>query len=196
MLGLLVALIVASIVALRMIPEYSTIEERTTEQEFIETIGHIRAAIDLERVLGDASPCKVEYDALVADPDNPVKIEAYLKALERDNFLNISEFKNPAIPYYRWGTALGQDYWQVKLNLVSSDTAYGLGSFEAGTETNEGFSSPTGWVNSLAYNDNATFSTDTPSLETEEFDDYPGQNRLGKLSSYRGYSLKLATYTP
>lgn len=196
MLGLLILLIIGSIIALRTLPEYKTIEERALEQDFIEKIGHIRAAIDIDRSLGDKSPCKPEYDDLMADPGNPVKIEAYLKALSRENFLNLSRFKDPAIPDYRWGTGPNQLFWQVQLNLVSSDTAYGLGSFEAGAENNEGFNSPTGWVNSLAYNDNATFSPDTPSFESDSFDDYPGQNRLGRLLSLKGYSLRLATYTP
>ncbi len=196
MLGLLVVLIIAGLISLRLLPEYSVIEERETEKQFAVLISNIRAAIDLERTLGDDSPCKPEYDALIADPDNPARIDDYLQALSREHFLNRSDYANPAVAHFRWGTAPGELFWKVQVNHVASDTAFAIGSFEAGTEINEGFSSPVGWVNSMPYNDNATFAQDTPSYYSEVFDDYPGQNRLGHLSSRRGYSLKIASYTP
>lgn len=193
MLGLMVLIIIASIVVLRILPESETIEKRKTEKSFALTLSLIRQAIALERYLGDSSPCKAEYDSLLLDPDDPVRIDAYLSALVTNNFLALENYRSPAIPQHQWGTAASQLFWQVRRNLVASDTEFGIGSFEAGVENNEGFSSPVGWVNSLTQNNNATFSTSTP----DSFDDnFTWQNKFGSIGGRDGRSLRIATYTP
>lgn len=193
MLGLMVLIMIGGIIALRILPQSEVVEKRSNENSFALTISIIRQAITLERALGDASPCKAEYDSMILDPENPVKVDAYLKSLLNHNFLTMENYRSPVIPSYLWGTAGGQMFWQARRNLAASDTVYGMGSFEAGTETNEGFSSPTGWVNSLIYNDNATFSTSVPQ---GVYDDFPWQNKFGTMGGRQGYSLRIATYTP
>lgn len=193
MLGLMVLIIIGSILVVRILPESATIERRKTEQNFALTISLIRQAVTLERFLGDSSPCKAEYDDLLLDPDDPVKIETYLNALVAHNFLSLENYRSPAIPQQMWGTAVGKHFWQVRRNLVATDTSFGIGSFEAGVENNEGFSSPVGWINSLTQNDNATFSTSTP----QDLDDnFTWQNNFGSMGGRDGRSLRIATYTP
>ena len=193
MLGLMVLIVIGGIIALRFLPQSEVIEKRRKENSFALTISIIRQAISLERALGDSSPCKPEYDDLMLDPENPLKVDAYLKSLISHNFLTLENFQSPVVPRHLWGTAGGQMFWQARKNLAASDTIYGMGSFEAGTEMNEGFSSPTGWVNSLIYNDNATFSTSVP---LNVYDDFPWQNKFGTMGGRQGYSLRIATYTP
>ena len=184
-----------SIIALRLLPEAHTINQRNVEQEFSITLTEIRSAMDLERSMGDSSPCKAEYDALAADPSNPVKVNAYLDALANNNLLVHAKPKDPTIPAYRWGTGANELFWQAQSNLVSSQTAYGVGSFEAGTENVNGFDSPVGWVNSFPNHDDATFTPDTPTSSSSYLDDYVGQNRFGAPNSVRGYCIRLASST-
>lgn len=194
-LGLLMLIVVMSIIALRILPETHTLHERDVEQEFTITIGNIRAAMDIERNMGASSPCIAEYNALLGDPSDPAKIDAYLDCLAEHNLLNHANPKDPTIPAYRWGIGANELFWQAQQNLVSSHTAYGVGSFEAGTEEIDSFNSPVGWVNSFPEHDNATFSSDTPSNEDSSYDDYLGQNRFGRANSFYGNCLRLASST-
>lgn len=194
-LGLLMLIIIMSIVALRLLPEANTINQRNIEQEFSITLTEIRSAMDLERSLGNSSPCKAEYDALILDPSNPVKVKNYLDALAKNHFLLHSSPKDPTIPFYRWGTGANKLFWQAHRNLVSSQTVYGVGSFESGTKNTDGFDSPVGWVNSFPNHDDATFSYDTPSSADSSRDEYIGQNRFGTPYSVRGHCLRIASST-
>lgn len=193
MLGLLVFIIIGSIIALRRAPQVEIVEKRHVETSFDQTLSLIRQAIYLERQLDDLSPCKAEYEDLIADPKNPVKIESYLNALVLNNFLTIEKYQNPLIANNRWGAGAGQIYWETTRNLVSSDTIFGIGSFEAGAEVYGGFSSPVGWLNSMVYNDNATFAE---GISMPELDDFPWQNKFGHTSGQPGKSLRLASDTP
>ena len=200
-LGLMVLILITSILAMRMIPEYNTISEREDEQEFTVTLGQIRSAMKLERSLNDpknglTSPCAATYNALINDINNPAKVEAYLKDLYDNKFLINYNPKDPTIKSHLWGTGASQLFWQARRNLVASTTSYGIGSFEAGTEVIDGFNSPAGWINTFPDNDNATFSPITPSSEDSNLDFFIGQNKLGSPISDDGYCLKLATSTP
>jgi len=193
MLGMLVVLIIGSLVAIRLLPQMETIEKRQQETSFDQTLSLIRQAVYLERQLGDLSPCKVQYNDLVADSQNSAKLEAYLNALVQFNFLTIDKHQNPLIAPHHWGVGPGQIFWQTTRNLVSSDTTFGIGSFEAGAEVSEGFSSPVGWINSMPYNDNATFAE---GISMPDLDDFPWQNKFGNTAGQPGRSLRIASYTP
>ncbi len=193
MLGLMVILIIGSLVAIRLLPQMQTLEKRQAETTFDQTLSLLRQGVYLERQLGDNSPCKAEYDDLIADPENAAKLNAYLQALVQNNFLTIENHDNPLIADHLWGTGPGQIFWQTTRNLVASNATFGIGSFEAGFEIADGFSSPVGWVNSLAYNDNATFAE---GLSMPELDDFPWQNKFGNTAGQPGKSLRIATYTP
>ena len=194
-LGLLVLIVITGIMATRLLPEYNTLQERAVEQEFAVTIGHIRAAMDIERAMLGSSPCLIEFDALYADPTNPVKVNNYIKALENNNLLIHPDPSDPAIPNYRWGTGAGQLYWQVQKNLVASTTVPGMGSFEEWDDSS-GVNTPVGWTLGSLSPTQATFVNDSPSMENSNLDDYLGQNRFGDMNGYKGYALKLASSTP
>lgn len=193
MLGLLVVIIIGGIVALQMLPEYETLEKRRVEDDFSLTISHIRQAISLEREMADDSPCLAEYNSLMADPDNPVKLQTYLDSLKNHGFLTLQNYQSPSVPYHKWGTGPNNLFWQTRRNLIASTTTFGISSFEAGAEVQDGFSSPVGWINSMAQNDNATFA---PGIQNSTMDDFPWQNKFGDLPSQPGKSLRIASYTP
>jgi type II secretory pathway pseudopilin PulG len=194
-LGLLVLIVITGILATRLLPEYNTLQERAIEQEFAVTIGHIRAAMDIERAMLASSPCSTEFDALYADPTDPVKVNNYIKALENNNLLIHPDPMDPAIPRYRWGTGAGQLYWHVQKNLVASTTAMAMGSFEEWDDSS-GINTPVGWNLGSLSPTQATYVNDSPSMENSNLDDYLGQNRFGDMAGYTGYALKLASSTP
>ncbi|GAB4277821.1 MAG: hypothetical protein Kow0029_20700 [Candidatus Rifleibacteriota bacterium] len=169
MLMLLVAIIIGSIVALRLLPEEEVIARRDREEELHGNLSAIREAFDLK---WQADP--------TWDPDlsNRVAIKAAMDTLVAENYLRDSDVVDPTIPNYLWNTS-DDFFWRASSNLASN-TSFEL-SDPAGTEP----------IASWTIAPGTDAATVTTYLSDSELDDYPHQNKLGAPLKSSGYSLQI-----
>jgi len=193
MILLLIGLAVGALIAANIIPHQATIARRADETQLRDCLAQIRLASDLERRLGASSPCAPAFAALAANPGNASYVEGYLQSLAAGGFLRDPKIRDPLVFGLAWGTQSGQVYWQARLNVLQG-AASPTGSFEAGVvfDSAIGTLTPVGWKNALDPNVAvATLSTETPSLNSSELDDYPGQNKMGTPLEDSGTSLRI-----
>lgn len=193
MIILLATIVIGAVIAAQVIPNQVTILRRADESQLKVSLAQIRQAIDLDRRLAERSPCNPAFASLAIDPTNPAYVEGYLNALADSGLLRQRGLRDPLVFGMAWGTQTTSVFWQARLNLLHS-IGTPTGSFEAGTVYDSGIGTitPLGWKNVLDPTSSvATLSTDTPSVSSTEFDDYPGQNKMGNPLEDSGTSLRI-----
>ena len=177
MLILLVVLTTAGVVAGKVLPSFETQAKNRNEGETRTNLSQIRAAFDLKRLKDPGFP--------LAGLGTRAKINAALKTLQEEGYLSNASITDSTVQGFRWDTD-DSLFWKATGN-ISSNT-----SFESTTPPDPALSEI---VSSWSFGTLDTFAaTDTkffPSKNSNVFDDYEGQNKLGSFFSASGSSLKL-----
>ena len=166
LLALLVIVAVGGIIAIRLIPDETTIVKREKEVGLQMNLSHIREAIDMKRM---ADP------TYVFKFDNRANIQAELQKLVDEKYLRSKSIKDPTVFSHLWDSN-DNYYWRGSANIASNT------SFEDAVD---------GKIASWTETKDTTVATDPSYLYDEYLDDYPNQNKLGSIYSAYGSSLKI-----
>jgi|GEM_PF-2927233 len=174
MLTLLIVMMVGGLIAARLIPSYEVQQQRQSDLQLKFSLAQIRQAFDLKR---QASP---SYNPSL---DTPAAILQVLRDLTRENYLRSESLQDMTVPQYSWGVSVNQSYWKGTGNIASNT------SFED-DDTSTGFLAS--WTVGTSDTRAASDTTFFPSKDTAVFDDYNGQNKLGKILSNTGNSIMIS----
>ena len=166
LLALLVIVAVGGIIAIRLIPDETTIVKREKEVGLQMNLSHIREAIDMKRM---ADPTYVFK--LIIEPIFRLSYKNWLmKNIYVANPLKIQQFS----VIYGIQMIITIGVGQLILLLIPALKMLWMGKIASWTETKD-----------------TTVATDPSYLYDEYLDDYPNQNKLGSIYSAYGSSLKI-----
>lgn len=173
MLMLLLLVVVAGISALKIIPDQGLLTKRTQEAELNTNLSHLRFAFDIKQI---TYPEWDPTDGGTIDLNDKEKIQQLIDSLHADGFLRSAKISDPTIMRHNWGN---NNFWKYRQNLINNS------SFE-----NETADLPDNWTCTTNTETNLILDTEN-FLWADELDDYPNQNKFGKLMSIEGKSLKI-----
>lgn len=169
MILLMLALIFAGLIAARLLPSMAIQKERGDETTLRSNLSQLRQAFDtMARINPSWDPGTGASNAIAS------LVQAGL-------FQNLNP-SDPTFPPHIWNT--GSNTWVLAGNLATRT------SFEAvdnDSTANFVASWSRGTPETIAATDSAFF----PSRDSSQFDDYPGQNRLGEVLGTMGASLRI-----
>ena len=175
----MIMLIVAAIVAMKLMPDEQTQVVRENEALYNSDLSQLREAIDMVRLAS-----KDRNNIAYFNPDNPEStpygwrdftisdtpeiIEAKLASLTEWGYLRKSDLKDNSVPEFKWGTDTSKIYWLVSTNYASNT------SFEITTNVAT-------WPDSWEFDSNTASPTMVSNihLNSMAIDEYPYQNKLG-----------------
>ena len=181
MLVLFSVIITGGIIAGRILPNYGTQQKRTMENHLRATLAEIRQAFDLKQIT--LFPKGEDYNPDLSSPD---AIDIVLKNLESENFLRSALMTDPTVSPDNWGP--GNIYWKGSSNILYNS------SFESNKPPD---SSKGEFVASWSFGTSDSvgqLSIDNdfyPTMDTNQIDDYRGQNKLGLPLTASGTALKI-----
>ncbi len=175
----MIMLIVAAIVAMKLMPDEQTQVVRENEALYNSELSQLREAIDMVR-LASRDPNSRAYfnpDNPESTPygwrdfsisDTPETIEAKLASLTEWEYLRKSDLKDNSVPEFQWGTGSSKIYWLVSTNYASNT------SFEI-------VNNVATWPDSWEFDSNTASPTMVSNihLNSMAIDEYPYQNKLG-----------------
>jgi len=171
MLMLLVVIVVIGILAIKAIPEETTIVIREKEDQLSLNLSQMRQGLALERM---ASVSALYYGNF----ENQAEFKAYLDDLVARGFLS-SIPDDPNCPQYLWGTGPGQKFWIPTRNLLGS-SSFEIPDFSVSPWTID--------ESNVAIN----LSTEEwPGKDSPCYDNFPHQNLFGQNHSYNGTALAI-----
>jgi len=174
MLMLLVALGVAGMIAGRVLPRQEVIAQKAAEDSLRVNLAEIRQAFDLKTLVdGTFNP----------DLSTPEKIRQTLEGLKNDKLLRSDELDDPTMFSSSWNTGT-MTYWLGVPNFLFN-TSLESSLPPAPSEV------VSSWSCATTDTSAATDTTFWPSSNSSEFDDYKGQNKMGKKLTIFGSSLKI-----
>lgn len=174
----MIMLIVAAILAMRLMPNEQTVTQRSNEAFYNSDLSQLREAIDLVRLAAkDPDPNNKAFYDPVSNPsgwqdfqasDTPEIISARIASMSKWGFLRKTDVRDNSVPAHLWGKNATQSFWLVSTNYASNT------SFEIDS-ADEAFIS-VGWEAAPEVN-----ATVTPKirLNSMAIDEYPYQNKLG-----------------
>lgn len=169
-LALLAVLVIIGLLALRLIPDMTTVEQRRKEGDLSLALTEMRTAIRLERL---ASGSDLGF---YADWDDPSSFSRYLDNLVSRGYLRKVP-TDPMTPVWTWGTASNQLYWRPVRNLVASasfeSSMLRYTAWATGSQKVVAMITPQAWVG----------ASDT------RFDAFPGENLFGSVMASGGHAL-------
>ena len=178
MLMLLVMLVVGGIVALRVMPDQSLVVRRTAEENLSSDISNLRAAFDLKYASNeDWNPLDEITESLSPFQPEKGEVEAIITDLFESGYLRSKNIFDSTVPAHQWNTAT---YWKLTTNFASNS------SFISLDQDNW----PVSWATSTVVVIDAQIDPDY-FLWLTELDDYPHQNKFGKIMTTKGHSLRI-----
>ena len=166
-LALMVVVAAGGMLAMQFIPSKTIVTTREKAIELKMNLGIIRQAFDMEHMMNPSySP----------DLSSPTSIKQELQHLVDSNLLRKADIKDPTISNYLWNINANY-YWQSRDNIPFNTSFEKLNSDD----------SVASWV--LITNTKAEASD--LYLDSSEVDNYPNQNKLGKILRTSGKSLKI-----
>lgn len=171
MLMLLVVIIGIGILAVKAIPEETTIVLREKEERLSLNLSQIRQGVALERM---ASASSLYYGNF----ENPAEFKAYLDDLVVRGFLP-SIPDDPSCPPNLWGTGPGQRFWIPTRNLLGS-SSFEIPDFSVSPWTID--------ESNIEVNLN---TEEWPGKNSACYDNFPHQNLFGQNHSYNGTALAI-----
>ena len=175
----MVMLIVAAIVAMKMMPDEQTQVTRENEAFYNSDLSQLREAIDLvRRASKDPRPENPAYELNPGGwkdfcaSDTPVSISEKIASLTQWGFLRKSDIRDNSVPGFLWGTdtAALQKYWVVSINYASNT------SFEI---SNEIATWPDNWEYDSKTATASIIKENKITINSMAIDEYPYQNKLG-----------------
>ncbi len=181
LMTVMVILIVAAIIAAKLMPDEQTMVKREDEGFYNSDLSQLREAIDLVR-LAAKNPNSDAYNnpSIVGSgwqdfvaSDTPASISEKIASLTQWGFLRKSELRDNSIPEFLWGADKNASYtyWMVSTNYASNT------SFEIhvdGLDTNVYVAGA--WEKESVASASVT---DKVQLNSMAIDEYPYQNKLG-----------------
>lgn len=177
MIALLVSLAVFGLVTARLMPNLAVLNQREDEIQLRETIARIRNACDVARIASSAFDPNGTLDSITV-ADN------LIASLVKVGLLP-DHPADKTIPGYQWGS--GSNTWMIIQNLASNT------SFQIMVPDPDDSSKqiPASWTQSTPDTVATVTTKSYPSQQSGDFDDYPGQNKLGNLLETGGASLEI-----
>ena len=163
----MIMLIVAAIVAMKMMPDEQTQVTREKEAFYDSDLSQLREGIDLARLAAKdpSSPLVAKGWVDFCATDTVASISEKIAILNECGFLRKSDLKDNSVPDHMWGTSSSQIYWGVSVNYASNT------SFELVSED---------WAIAWEKETNASASmVENLRLNSMAIDEYPYQNKLG-----------------
>lgn len=185
MLMLLVMLVVGGIVALRIMPDQSLIIRRTAEEDLSSDISNLRSAFDLKYASDDDwNPLEQIDPERRLSPFQPEKqeVQIIIKDLFESGYLRSDKIFDSTVPSHQWNTTT---YWKLTTNFASNSSFISLDQDDW----------PVAWATSTEGVIDAEIDDDY-FLWLTELDDYPHQNKFGKIMTTEGHSLRIRKTEP
>ncbi len=154
----MIMLIVATIIALKLMPDEQTQVIREKEAFYNTDLSQLREAIDMARLASNSE--WIDFCAT----DTPEIISVKIASLSHYGFLRNDRLRDNSIPEHLWGTST-DTYWIVSTNYASN-TSFEIASGD--------------W--SVAWEKEANASAtmiENIRLNSMSIDEYPYQNKLG-----------------
>lgn len=180
LLMVMVMLIVAALLAMKLMPDEQTLNKREDETFYDSDLSQLREAIDLARLASLAPTSEMFYREDPSAPngkyhgwqgflasDTPEDIERKIKELEKFGFLRKNDIRDNSVPEHLWGK--DKTYWRVSTNYASNT------SFEIDVVGDTGTVSYN-WMDSK---DGSCSVAENIHLNSMAIDEYPYQNKLG-----------------
>ena len=174
LMTVMVILIVAAIIAAKLMPDEQTMVKREDEGFYNSDLSQLREAIDLVRLAAKNpdSPAYNEWQDFLAS-DTTASISEKITQLTNWGFLRKKELRDNSIPEFLWGADknASYSYWLVSTNYASNT------SFEIqaeGLDTNVYVTAS--WEKETVASASVT---DKIKLNSMAIDEYPYQNKLG-----------------
>lgn len=181
LLMVMVMLIVAALLAMKLMPDEQTLNKREDETFYDSDLSQLREAVDLARLAAqDENNDKMFYREDPSAPngeyfgwqgflasDTPEKIKEKIDFLVSNGFLRKSNIRDNSVPEHLWGE--DKTYWRVSTNYASNT------SFEIDVVGDTGTVSYN-WMDSK---DGSCSVAENIHLNSMAIDEYPYQNKLG-----------------
>lgn len=169
MILLLLALSVGGLIAAKIIPILAVQQERESESLLRANLSQMRQAFDL------MARTKPGWDPGLSAPNA-------IASLVQAGMYREPQPWDPTFPRYLWNQ--GSNTWILAGNIATR------ASFEA-TDNDPSSNFVASWSRGTPETVAATDSTFFPSRDSSQYDDYPGQNRLGEVLGTIGASLRI-----
>lgn len=168
LLMVMVMLIVAVLLAMKLMPDEQTLNKREDETFYDSDLSQLREAVDLARLAAqDEKNVKMfGWQGFLAS-DTPEIIKEKIDFLVSNGFLRKSDIRDNSVPEHLWGE--DKTYWRVSTNYASNT------SFEIDVVGDTGTVSYN-WMDSK---DGSCSVAENIHLNSMAIDEYPYQNKLG-----------------
>lgn len=163
----MIMLIVAAIVAMKMMPDEQTQVTRENEVFYDSDLSQLREGIDLARLAAQdpSSPLVSKGWTDFCATDTAASISEKIAILNECGFLRKTDLKDSSVPDHLWGTSSSQIYWGISVNYASN-TSFEIASGD--------------WAIAWEKEANASASmVENIRLNSMAIDEYPYQNKLG-----------------
>lgn len=177
MLALLVSLVVFGLISMRLLPSLAIQVQRQDEESLRHTIARMREAIDTVHVASSTFDPNSVFDSY------SVATSAIASLIQFG--LLPGHLSDMTIPGYQWG--FGSNTWNVIENWASN-TSFQIVASDPNDSTKQ---LPASWSQGTPDTVATVTQKFFPSQQTTEFDDYPGQNKLGNILDSGGASLEI-----
>ena len=159
LLMVMIMLIVAAIIAMKLMPDEQTQVIRENEAFYNSDLSQLREAIDLARLTNPTG----WQDFCATDTNETIRLK--IASLSAWGFLRKDNIRDNSVPEFMWGTETNKLYWTVSTNYASN-TSFEIASGDM----------PVAWEKEA----NAIASyVENIKLNTMAIDEYPYQNKLG-----------------